>query len=533
MRALKVLKISAIGVFLLTLEWSSDLRWLALGLCGFIWFVVFARERVALSRRRELAAIIVTASFAFFLGFRVEWIRGFGGEYWTLGLWSLPVTILWITLIARSLRFVYDQGSGHLVLKVAWLVCASFFAIGLLQSQFLPLAAGLACLLLAGLSLALWKRITVSATVAQGIGILLALLTISGVLKNSATLALLAPVFILGLPPLTFHPALRLIHAPAKRRLTTHQLFAIYASLSALSIVAVTWDQRPEWLLWTLSLSVAALSLPLFGLLSGTLSGAWASNFSHIRLLGVSFSRASLADAVSSVERFVQSKTPHLIVTPDTTALVKAWQDPALQTCYAQADLVVADGTGIVWASRWLGSALPERVAGIDLMQSLCQKAAARGYRVFLLGARPGVAQAAALRLAQAYPGLRVVGAHHGYFDDERALVQHIRAVKPDLLFVGMGVPRQELWLLRHRDVLGVPAMMGVGGSFDVLSGRLPRAPSWVQQAGLEWLYRLCLDPQRLGRTLLIPLFLCMVLGIKYAFWVHNPLGSTTSASSS
>lgn len=237
----------------------------------------------------------------------------------------------------------------------------------------------------------------------------------------------------------------------------------------------------------------------------------------RVVLFGVPFDRVSLEEAVARIEGWIEAPgigRSRTVMTPDTTALMRARRDPLLRRAYRQADLVTPDGVGIVWASRSLGFPLEERVSGIDLMERLFRRGAARGYRFFFLGARPGVAQAAAERLKKRYPGLRVVGAHHGYFTarEEPLLLEEIHAAGPDVLLVGLGVPKQELWMLRHREALRVPVVVGVGGSFDVWSGRAVRAPGGWQRLGLEWLWRLLHEPRRAGKAFAIPPFMALVL---------------------
>lgn len=226
----------------------------------------------------------------------------------------------------------------------------------------------------------------------------------------------------------------------------------------------------------------------------------------------------SLSEAVERLDSWIQrGDCTHLLFTPDTTALMRARWDETLKEAYRRADLVTADGTGLVWASRIFGTTLPERVAGIDLLEAFCPRAAEKGYRLFMLGSKSGVAGEAAQNLQRRFPALQIVGAHHGYFDrsDDQAVLEKIQQAAPDLLLVGMGVPRQEEWILRTRDRLNVPVIMGVGGSFDVLSGRLRRAPRSWQRMGLEWLWRALREPSRFWRVRVIPLFLLKTLGYK------------------
>lgn len=204
-----------------------------------------------------------------------------------------------------------------------------------------------------------------------------------------------------------------------------------------------------------------------------------------------------------------------LVVTLNPEIAMAAQRDPALRLAVEAADLVVADGIGLVWAAALLGRPLPGRVPGIELLEALLADAARLGLRVFFLGARPEVVAEAARRAAARFPGLPLVGHHHGYFRpaEEEAVVAAVRAAAPDLLFVGMGAERELKWTFRHRERLGARVAMGVGGSFDVLSGRLRRAPRWVRRVHLEWLYRLLQEPWRWRRQAVLPRFALRVLG--------------------
>ncbi len=255
----------------------------------------------------------------------------------------------------------------------------------------------------------------------------------------------------------------------------------------------------------------------------------WKATPSRVHLFGIPIDRVLLEEAVRRLEDWINRKTSvRLVLTPDTTALWRARWDSLLRAAYCQADLVTADGTGLIWASRLLGDPLPGRVTGIDLLERFCERAASKGYRLFLVGAKPGVAFRAACKLQERYAGLQIVGTRDGYFSaaEEAALIEEIRRAAPDLLLVGMGVPRQERWMLQHQNLLDVPVVMGVGGSFDVLSGQLPRAPITWQRWGLEWLWRALREPHRFWRARVIPLFLAKI-------FFHKLLQLSTSRSSS
>jgi N-acetylglucosaminyldiphosphoundecaprenol N-acetyl-beta-D-mannosaminyltransferase len=178
------------------------------------------------------------------------------------------------------------------------------------------------------------------------------------------------------------------------------------------------------------------------------------------------------------------------------------------------ADLVTPDGIGIVWAGRKLGFDVKERVTGIDLFYRLCSQAPKQGWKVYLLGSAPGVAEAAANQLAAAYPGLQICGTHHGYFSeaDMPVILQEIRQAAPHILFVALGAPKQEIWIKNYKQELGVPACVGVGGSLDVIAGNKKRAPEWMIKLNLEWLYRLLSEPSRIQRQLVLPKFVGLVL---------------------
>lgn len=213
----------------------------------------------------------------------------------------------------------------------------------------------------------------------------------------------------------------------------------------------------------------------------------------------------------------------HLVATANPEAVLLAGGNPELARVLDAAALVVADGVGVVWASRRLGVPLPERVPGIELAEGLLGLCAAEGLAVFLLGGRPGaggrpgVAEAAARALSQRWPGLRVAGTWHGYFGagEEPAVLCAVAEAAPALLLCGMGCPRQELWLARHADFLercGVRVGVGVGGALDVWSGRVRRAPASLRRLGLEWLWRLAQEPGRLRRQVRLLRFVLEVL---------------------
>jgi N-acetylglucosaminyldiphosphoundecaprenol N-acetyl-beta-D-mannosaminyltransferase len=230
-------------------------------------------------------------------------------------------------------------------------------------------------------------------------------------------------------------------------------------------------------------------------------------------LLGVRVDDVTYDDLLSHVDDFVASGQPHQIVTLNPEMLVAAHQNPAFRELLNDSDLNVADGVGLILAARWLGCPLQGRVTGSDGIYVLAEHCARRGYRLFLLGAAPGVAQSVAQRLTSENPGLKVAGTHAGspQPEDEEDVIARVRASAPELLLVAYGVPAEEAWIARHRNRLGVPVMLGVGGAFDFVAGVTRRAPPWMRRAGLEWLYRLVQQPWRWRRQLALPRFLWLV----------------------
>lgn len=231
-------------------------------------------------------------------------------------------------------------------------------------------------------------------------------------------------------------------------------------------------------------------------------------------LFGTQVHALGMKEVLAWTRDRIASRTPGYVVTLNGALLVLAARDPSLRALVNDAALVTADGIGVVGAARILGVDLAERVAGIDLSVALCGQAEAEGHRVFLLGGRPGVAEEAAGELCRGFPRLVIAGTHHGYFgpDEEEGVCACVREGRPDLLFVAFGAPLQERWMRKWSAVLGVPVSVGVGGSLDVLAGRVPRAPAWAQRAGLEWLWRVLREPRRWRVVRTIPPLFLMAL---------------------
>ncbi len=198
------------------------------------------------------------------------------------------------------------------------------------------------------------------------------------------------------------------------------------------------------------------------------------------------------------------------VVTPNVQHIALLAKDKYFRRIYSDAAFVLPDGISLLLAARLLGERIPERIAGVDMFQALCRAAAREGLRVFLLGGRPGSAEKASTRLRSQCPGLIVSGIccpPLGFDENPREeadVESHIRAAHPHLLFVALGAPKQEYWIYEHSRQLNVPIAVGVGGSFEMVGGIIPRAPQWVQRSGFEWLYRLLREPRRLWKRYLV-----------------------------
>lgn len=221
----------------------------------------------------------------------------------------------------------------------------------------------------------------------------------------------------------------------------------------------------------------------------------------RVRLFGCTFDVVDMEAAVARVEAFIASGRMHQGVGVNVDQLVKMKGELDFKRIVGRCDLITADGTPVVWASWLFGKSLPERVSGIDLFEALLPVAAARGYRVFLLGAKEDSLQGAKAEYLRRFPGLQIVGTRNGYYqrEDEPEIAAQIRDSKADMLFIAISSPKKEEFVDRNREALaGVGFILGVGGSFDIAAGKVKRAPSWMGKVGVEWLYRFAQEPKRM-----------------------------------
>lgn len=228
-----------------------------------------------------------------------------------------------------------------------------------------------------------------------------------------------------------------------------------------------------------------------------------------VNILGVGVDKIRFDDAVLKIFKMLNEKGNHAVFTPNSEIILMAYKDENFAEILNSADLLTADGIGVVHASKILKNPVPERVAGYDMACGIIDKIAQSGHRLYMFGGKPGVAETASENLKEKYPLLNIVGTHNGYFnaDENDAIVDEINASGADLLFVCLGAPRQEKWIYENREKLNCHVMMGIGGSLDVFAGIAQRSPDIWCKLGLEWLYRLIKEPWRFWRMMALPKF--------------------------
>lgn len=234
-----------------------------------------------------------------------------------------------------------------------------------------------------------------------------------------------------------------------------------------------------------------------------------------VSILGIRVHKVDMPTTLALIRKFIASGTPHMIVTADASGIARAQTDQDFKDLVNAADLVTPDGIGVLWGAEKLGTPLIERVSGVEIAEQMCRLSAEDGFSIYFLGAAPGVAELAAQKMSEKYPGMKVAGTHDGYFQpsQDAEIVAGVRASGAQALLVAMGIPRQEKLIRDNMDKLGVSVAMGVGGSFDVFSGKVRRAPKLIQKLKIEWLYRFMQNPKgKLSKILLLRQYRQMVL---------------------
>ena len=541
-------------------------------------------EKKKLNTGSKLIFQILISLIIIYSGIRIEFLRNPAtpGSYIYFSFLSIPLTLIWLIGITNSIGQTGEL--GDITPYIVFIASLTFFTVTLLQRQGLILAEILS------LSLAVISFIVIKyfprgkfSSFYMLFGFILAIIAIVGVSKSTAALTLFIPLLILGVPLVDSSYSIVSSYVVQQRKVgdfsTTESRLrqklqsygfsahganytiiatSLYLSLSAL-IISIYQNLY-------LLVIMSVFGWVIFEMLKKKVSSEeliiekdLANN--RIKLFQVGIDRVDVKSVISRIEEFIVTKKSHLVVTPDTLAILRAKKDVDYFNIIQSANLVTPDGAGILWATTTLHHPLRERVTGIDIIQGICKLAAKKAYSIYLLGASPGVAKEASLKLTQKYPGLKIIGNHHGYFhatslsdetvkpqmhknkvnsgtegiakgmdikynerNEEAKIIQEINNKKPDILLVGMGVPRQEKWIAGNLKSkrLNVPVCMGVGGSFDVLSGKIPRAPLWMQRHGMEWVYRFIKQPKRAFHTLALFYFMGLVIMGKIILTLKN-----------
>ena len=231
----------------------------------------------------------------------------------------------------------------------------------------------------------------------------------------------------------------------------------------------------------------------------------------RIDVLGVGFDNLTMDEAVAEGVRLLNCEGTHYVVTPNPEIVEICRESPEARSAINGADLVLPDGIGVIKGAAMLGTPLKEKTPGIEFAERMVEKLAEKGDSLYLLGAKPGIAELAGEKLRAKYPGLTIAGCHDGYFKDDAPVIRAIAESRADLVFVCLGAPKQELWMAKNGAATGARLLCGLGGSLDVFAGVVDRAPAFWTNHGLEWFYRMCKEPKRLGRMMKLPLFLVHV----------------------
>lgn len=506
-------------------------------------------------------------------GVKIEFLRApssSSGGYLYLSYLSIPLTIIWLISIANSIGQADEL--GDVTPYIVFIASLTFLVVSLIQRQGLILAEALS-LIMAAISFIFIKYVPRGkfSSYYMSFGFILAVIAIVGVSKSTAALTLLIPLLILGVPIIDSSYSIVANYARqdssipgigkfplfsesgSRSRLRQKlQSYGFSAQGANLTIIGVSlYLSLSAFLIsiyqnFYLLITLTAFGWVVFELLKNKVRSEELIIgrdilTSRIKLFQVGIDQVDNQETIQKIGEFIVSKKPHQIVTPDTLAVLRARKDPDYQSILKSADLVTPDGAGILWASTTLNYSLPERVTGIDIIHNICRLAAKKGYSLYLLGSYPGVAREASLNLTKKYPGIKIAGTHHGYFNcedsqnrdnvkngnsnrnkEEEEIITEIKEKRPDILLVGMGVPKQEKWINKNLEKLDVSVCIGVGGSFDVLSGRIPRAPLWMQRHGMEWIYRSIKQPNRAFRVLALFYFICLVIVGKIVYFLKE-----------
>lgn len=510
--------------------WSGSPSVKSVVLCGFLAGIVGLAGRLFQIRGFRWLFFVVGFLLAV-SGARISFIGLPGGEYHYLsGTLSVLVTSLWVgvfPLLIMELDRVPGLGGHVLAVALSLMLLVSGSSGQNLTDAFLLSLCGV------GMLLVFWSRHghsfrTLGEPLAGFWGVLIAGVSILGVSKGiTFTTMMILPLGLFAIPFLeaSLKLCFRLVPAETPGGISLYHRFidrgvdhpsavrlvAAFCAIFGLGVAFAQMSAQP---------GLKAVSgvgvLFLGGFIFRTIGMSRSTVVERRPLLwGIEVDNISSSYALGKCLAWARyDQGFHYVVTLDALAAFRTRSDRAYLQAVRGASLVLVDGKGLQWGLRLLGKRVQERIAGIDFMDSLCRSAAATGIPVFFLGGKPGVARKAAQILLTKYPHLDVRGAEHGYFDegDEEGLIRKVRESGARILFLGLGVPRQEIFMNRNGAGFGDIVTLGIGGSFDVLSGNLKRAPQRWQKLGMEWLYRLVQEPWRFRRVARLPLFVFFVI---------------------
>ena len=524
--------ITLVGAWAIFGIWAPDGPMRVTIAAGIVAACIGFCQKVTKGKNLRFLYFLVGLGFSLF-GPRIAFIEFSRGEYFYLSYFaSLAISTLWVGIFPILFQEIDDiPGLCGLLLTVSWALVSAviFTATQNLQEASQICAAGLVFLVVFwSRHVHAYRRLTEPLTALWGT--LFAGVTIFGI-SNGITFYTLAvlPLGVFALP--LIETALSVISAAVSPNPTGN--FIVYrkcitsgmdhassihavAFICALTgcLVALLQSGVRDFVMLLIAVAVIFVATWLFFKIQFSVSGKNTAN-RRPGLWGVRVDNISLNYAISQVQHWIATKAgAQVIVTPDALAALRSRTDARYREIIRQAGLVLPDGAGLIAALKLVDSAVQERIPGIEFTEHLCKRAVYEGWRIWLFGGEPGVAEKAAAVLSQKYPGLQIAGTRNGFFKNEEipAICAEIKKSGADILFAGLGVPKQEYWLADHLAETGATVGMGIGGSMDVLSGKLARAPKFWQKIGMEWLYRTIQEPWRWRRIAKLPVFVFYVL---------------------
>lgn len=505
---------------------------------GIIFAVVATAERLYSSPFWPFLRIVLAIAFAL-EGPRIEFITlGNDNFYYLSSGVAIIATATWLLLCQTFLSEVDEISglSGHLM-AITWVLLwgVSFFLDqGLKDAMWISFAGISLCLIF-------WSRIghtyrRLGDPLVYFWSTLIAGTSLIGVSKGVTFATILLPLSLFALPLMeaslgfvgkAFADSARWRNVSLYEKLVSRgidhpqavRLVAAFCMTIGISVALFQLIPSP----WGLKISMTALVAGIMAFLIYVAKNAAPEDQRRPSLWGIFVDNVSLDYVLNKVIFWASQEDDksYMIVTPNALVAERSRHDYELREAVKSADLSLPDGMGLVWAFRLLGVRIQQRIAGIDFMNNLCEMAENRGMPIFLLGGSKDVVEKASACLNESYPNLKIAGFHHGYFSEERDsdICKLINESGAKILFVGLGVPKQEIWIYRNLKHLKGVIAIGVGGSFDVISGRLKRAPVAWQRLGLEWLYRTIQEPWRLKRIMRLPLFVALVFLTKLGLY--------------